>query len=209
MGVILLTEHYYTENPSSKSAPKKIEATLRGNNMAFVTDVGVFSKNDIDFGTKHLIESFTFPDTDGDIIDVGCGYGPIGLALAKDNPKRSVILVDQNERALALAKENKVRNQVANASIVKSDLFEKLLLKENAAILSNPPVRAGKKVVYKLFRDAHNYLKVNGELWIVIQKKQGAPSAKKELESIFGNVDVIERSKGYFIFRMKKVDSTV
>ncbi|PWA12991.1 16S rRNA methyltransferase [Pueribacillus theae] len=204
-----MAEHYYSEKPSSKSNPTTLETTLRGNRMIFTTDDGVFSKSEIDFGTKLLIESFIFPEEEGTILDVGCGYGPIGLSLAKDNERRNVMLVDINERALSLAEKNRYANKIENATILKSNLFQQVPTDQYAAILSNPPIRAGKKVVYQLFRDAFDFLKENGELWIVIQKKQGAPSAKKELESLFGFVEIVDKAKGYMIFRSKKVDPSV
>lgn len=197
-------EHYYSEKPTSKSSPTTYEVDLRGNLIKFASDFGVFSKGQIDFGTKLLIDSFDFPSEAGPILDVGCGYGPIGLALAKSEPSRDVVLVDINERALALAEKNRQVNQISNAIVQKSNLFQNVPKADYAAILSNPPVRAGKKVVYALFREAYEWLKPNGELWIVIQKKQGAPSAKNELMSLFEEVEVVTRRKGYFIFRAVK-----
>lgn len=197
-------EHYYSEKPSAKSAPQRIHVNINGYDMVFTTDVGVFSKHAVDFGTKLLLESFHFPIIKGPILDVGCGYGPIGLSLAKQAPDRAIIMIDVNERAIELAKKNRQANGVNNVSVMKSDLFENIRDKHFAAILSNPPIRAGKKVVYELFRQAYEHLEPRGEFWIVIQKKQGAPSAKKELISLFGDVDVVNKSKGYFIFRAKK-----
>lgn len=197
-------DHYYSEKPTSKSAPTTYEEDLRGNLIKFTSDFGVFSKAKIDFGTKLLIESFNFPSEKGPVLDVGCGYGPIGLALAKSEPSRDVVLVDINERALALAEKNRQMNQITNATVQKSNLFQSVPKTDYAAIVTNPPIRAGKKVVYTLFREAYEWLKLNGELWIVIQKKQGAPSAKNELMSLFQEVEVVNKRKGYFIFRAVK-----
>lgn len=180
------------------------EVQLRGAPFVFKTDSGVFSKHALDFGTQLLIDEFDFPKEPGPILDVGCGYGPIGLALAKSDPKRVVILVDINERALQLAKENQFLNEINNVQILKSNLFESVPKKDYSAIVSNPPIRAGKKVVYTLFRQAYEFLNERGQLWIVIQKKQGAPSAIKELDSLFQQVEVITRKKGYFILLAKK-----
>lgn len=197
-------EHYYSEKPTSKSTPHTYKITIRGFDLTFMTDAGVFSKHTLDFGTKLLIETFEFPKVQGPLLDIGCGYGPIGLALAKQVPGRRVVMVDVNERAVALAEKNRQANNIQNAIVIQSNLFEKVRDERYAAILSNPPIRAGKKVVYELFRHAHDYLMFEGELWIVIQKKQGAPSAKKELLSLFGNVEVMNKQKGYFIFRSVK-----
>lgn len=197
-------EHYYSEKPTSKSAPDIFRIEILGHEMTFMTDVGVFSKHSLDFGTKLLIESFQIPEIEGPFLDVGCGYGPIGLTLAKQAPNRRVVMVDINERALTLAEKNCQLNKVQNAIVLKSDLFEHVPRENYAAILSNPPIRAGKKVVYELFQQAYEFLNANGEFWTVIQKKQGAPSAEKQLHAIFGNVDVVTKKKGYFIFRATK-----
>lgn len=197
-------EHYYSEKPTAKSDPHTVTITCQGHELTFMTDVGVFSKHAIDFGSKLLIESFQFPELEGPLLDVGCGYGPIGLALAKQAPDRNVLMVDVNERAVELAEKNRQANGVHNAIVIKSNLFENVPRESYAVILSNPPIRAGKKVVYELFRKAYEYLQPEGEFWIVIQKKQGAPSAKNELLSLFGNVDVVNKQKGYFIFRATK-----
>lgn len=197
-------EHYYSEKPMSKSDPHSFQIELLGDQFTFVTDVGVFSKRFLDFGTKLLIESFRMPNVEGPVLDVGCGYGPIGVTLAKRAPDRRVVMADINERAVSLAEQNCRLNDVHNAIVLKSDLFDGVPHESYAAILSNPPIRAGKKVVYQLFEKAHEFLAPNGEFWCVIQKKQGAPSAEKQLDVIFGNVEVVNKKKGYFIFRSIK-----
>lgn len=197
-------EHYYSEKPMSKSEPHSFQIELLGLPLTFMTDGGVFSKRFLDFGTKLLIESFQLPNVEGPLLDVGCGYGPIGVTLAKQAPDRRVVMVDINERAVYLAEKNCQINDIHNAIVLKSDLFDNVPNENYAAILSNPPIRAGKKVVFQLFQKAYEFLKEDGEFWCVIQKKQGAPSAEKELQAIFGNVDVINKKKGYFIFRSIK-----
>ncbi len=154
-------------------------------NLLFLSDHGVFSKNEVDFGSRLLIEAFQMPDIKGDILDVGCGYGPIGLSLAKEFQGCEVHMVDVNERALGLAKENAANNRIENIRIFQSSVYENVD-GEYAAILSNPPIRAGKDIVHEILEKAVEYLVPGGELWIVIQKKQGAPSAlKKTRRSIF------------------------
>lgn len=172
--------------------------------MLFTSDAGVFSKKEVDFGSQLLLETFRFPRIDGDILDVGCGYGPIGLTLAKENPNCNLTLVDVNERALELTELNAKLNQVKNVTIKKSNLLSAIEGKKFASILSNPPIRAGKKVVHQLFEEAYSHLIDDGELWIVIQKKQGAPSAIEKLESLFSDVVVEKKSKGYFIISAKR-----
>lgn len=199
-----MTEHYYSSNPSARSKPFTFEYNLKGHPYVFISDLGVFSKSEVDFGSKLLIDTFVIPSIKGDLLDVGCGYGPIGLSLGKQYPNRIVEMIDINERALELAKENSQKNNITNVSIYKSNLFENVTQKSFAAILSNPPIRTGKKTVHELLEQSFHYLADHGELWIVIQKKQGAPSAIEKLKTIFGEVDVIAKKKGYYIIKSKK-----
>lgn len=196
-----MSEHYFSKNPQSKSELKTWNYTLRGKEYSFTSDVGVFSKNEVDFGTRLIIEHFKAPAIAGDILDLGCGYGPIGVALADENQDRKVTMVDVNERALELARENAVRNNIENIEVIQSDGLSRLNHCSFAAIVTNPPIRAGKKVVHRMFEESKQALLRHGELWVVIQKKQGAPSAKEKLESLFGHVEVVFRSKGYFILK--------
>lgn len=201
-----MTEHYYSSNPSIESKPFTFEYKLKGHSFIFTSDLGVFSKSEIDFGSKLLIDSMIVPTVKGNVLDVGCGYGPIGLTLAKENPNRQVEMVDVNERALQLARKNSEQNKIDNVSIYQSDLFENVKDDSFAMIVTNPPIRAGKKVVHEIFEQSYQHLTDNGELWIVIQKKQGAPSAIEKLESIFSEVEVVVKKKGYYIIKSKKVD---
>lgn len=199
-----MSNHYYSDKPSTESKPATWSFMLRGNQFQFTSDRGVFSKNEVDFGSRLLIDSFRFPEQEGNILDVGCGYGPIGLSLAKVDSLRTFVMVDINERAIELAKKNAESNHITNCSIFKSNLFEHVEEQNFAAILSNPPIRAGKKVVHQIFEDAHKHLRPEGELWIVIQKKQGAPSAIDKLKSIYRSVEVVIKEKGYYIICSKK-----
>ncbi|GER67269.1 class I SAM-dependent methyltransferase [Weizmannia acidilactici] len=200
-----MAEHYYSQHPEVKSNPMDWAFTLRGHSFHFQTDQGVFSKKEVDFGSRVLVERVTLPEADGPILDLGCGYGPIGLALAKSFPGREVHMVDINERAVELAKKNAANNHISNASIYKSDIFENIRADQFALIVTNPPIRAGKQLVYRMFEESFRHLVTNGELWVVIQKKQGAPSARKKLERLFGGVDLIGKEKGYYVFKAKKI----
>jgi 16S rRNA (guanine1207-N2)-methyltransferase len=135
------------------------------------------------------------------ILDVGCGYGPIGLTAARLAPRGHVTMVDVNERAVELARANAETNGVRNVSFAVSDLFEALDGRSFDVILTNPPIRAGKAVVHRIFEEARAHLNPGGSLWIVIQKKQGAPSAKAKLEELYGTeaVEEIGKDKGYRI----------
>ncbi len=199
-----MSEHYYTRDPKVKSDRNVITSKLRGENLRFVTDAGVFSKGGVDFGSRLLVESFVMPNVDGDVLDVGCGYGPLGLSIAATFPARQVQMVDVNERAILLSKENAVQNHLQNVEIYRSDGLLDVKDSRFAAILTNPPIRAGKKVVFAFYENSFSKLTVGGELWVVIQKKQGAPSSMKRLEELFGNVEVVTKQKGYYILKATK-----
>lgn len=200
-----MSDHYYTSNPQTESKPRHWTFKLLGHTFSFETDAGVFSKSEVDFGSRVLIDAFQMPDIDGAIFDVGCGYGPIGLSIAKTNPGRTVFMMDINERAVALSQKNAQVNGVQNVRIFVSDglsMVDKGL--EAAAILTNPPIRAGKETIFRFYDGAYDRLVSSGELWVVIQKKQGAPSTVSYLEGKFSEVDVVEKKKGYWIVRAKK-----
>jgi len=198
-----MTDHYYTRRPETEHDRRTHEATLRGRTYRFVTDAGVFAKAGVDYGSRVLIEALELPP-DADVLDVGCGYGPIGLAASQLVPEGRVTMVDINERAVALARENARLNGIANVTVLQSDLYEAVKDERYDAILTNPPIRAGKSVVHRIFDEGRTMLKEGGELWVVIQKKQGAPSAEAKLELLFGNVEEVTKDKGYRIFRAVK-----
>lgn len=198
-----VADHYYSEKPSAASDRGFIEEELRGKRFTFATDAGVFSKRGLDFGSRLLIQTMNI-ETNDRVLDVGCGYGPIGLTagwLAKDG---SVTLLDINERAIGLANENRRKNGIHNAEVLQSDLLSAVPGRTFTKILTNPPIRAGKQVVHRIFEQAYEHLENRGELWVVIQKKQGAPSAVAKLEQLFGDVEEVEKDKGYWILRAIK-----
>jgi len=200
-----MSEHYFSENPHSKSSPKNWKFNIKGKEYRFNSDAGVFSKSTVDFGSQLLIETFTLPSAGGDLLDLGCGYGPVGISLAKEFSERHVIMSDVNGRAVELAKKNATDNAVQNVEIIQSDSFENLVGRSFASILLNPPIRAGKKLIYEMFELAEDSLVSGGDFWIVIQKKQGAASAKQKMEELFGNAEVIAKNKGYQILKSTKV----
>ncbi|WP_353948752.1 class I SAM-dependent methyltransferase [Sporolactobacillus sp. Y61] len=200
-----MNDHYYSEHPQAESHPQVISVELRSIPCHFTTDAGVFSRKGVDFGSRLLIESFREPPVPGRILDMGCGYGPIGIALAKAFPERRIMMADINERAVRLAHENVNANHVT-ADVVQSHLFTHVD-GTFAAIVTNPPIRAGKKIVREIFQDAFHHLVSGGEFWSVIQKKQGAPSALTALRELFGTVQIEARKKGYHVFCAKKIDN--
>jgi 16S rRNA (guanine1207-N2)-methyltransferase len=202
--VSLLSEHYYSRTQKVESDPKFWDFTLKNNQFRFKTDNGVFSKREVDFGSRLLIESFEMPKTEGSLLDVGCGYGPIGLSLAKYYQDRMIHMVDVNGRAIELARENAELNRIQNVKVYESDCLLNVKEKTFAAILTNPPIRAGKKTVHDIFEQSFEHLTSQGELWVVIQKKQGAPSAIEKLNNLFNHVETIDKSKGYFVIKAQK-----
>lgn len=193
-----MTQMYYVKNPDAAHDIHRLQVTLLGQSMTFLTDAGVFSKKMIDFGSQVLLSALTDLPAGTKLLDVGCGYGPLGLALAK---AQGVVptLVDVNSRAIELARKNADQNGVT-ATILQSDLYEQVTGQFDA-IISNPPIRAGKQVVHAIIEESPQYLVAGGHLTIVIQKKQGAPSAKTKMLEVFGNCEVLKKDKGYYILR--------
>ncbi|WP_404450856.1 class I SAM-dependent methyltransferase [Virgibacillus necropolis] len=196
-----MSEHYFSQQPQSKSSPKTWSYRLREKEYTFTSDYGVFSKNEIDYGSRLLITQFTESKVSGSVLDLGCGYGPIGITIANTYPNRNVVLADVNERAIQLAEQNAKQNKVRNVECIKSDRFSNLVNHTFASIVTNPPIRAGKNVVHAMIEESKPSLDKNGELWVVIQKKQGAPSAKEKIFNVFGNVEVVAKDKGYFLLK--------
>lgn len=198
-----MADHYYTQKPSTAHDERVFSFLLRDREFRFVTDAGVFSRDRVDFGSLLLIETMQIPQA-ARVLDVGCGYGPIGLCAASLAEQGHVTMIDVNERAVALACGNAERNQIKNVEILQSDLYEAVKGRIFDVILTNPPIRAGKETVHRIFTEGYELLAEGGEMWVVIQKKQGAPSALKKLQEIYREVEEVDRSKGYFIFKAYK-----
>ncbi|MCL6444059.1 MAG: methyltransferase [Alicyclobacillus sp.] len=192
-------EHYYTSNPKSTRRPAVVFARARGMEARLETDAGVFSRRELDTGTRILIETVRL-DEDAYVADLGCGYGPVTAILAQVYPQTIWLLLDVNERAVTLAARN-VQFLGGRARVVQSDGFSAVPSEQLDAVILNPPIRAGKQVVYRLFEEARQHLRPGGSLWIVIQKKHGAPSAKEKLGELFDDVQTVERSGGYHVLR--------
>lgn len=196
-------KHYYTDNSELDSKPTTFTYTYRQKKIIFTSDIGVFSKSMIDYGSRVLLEAITISDKQKSLLDVGCGYGTFGIALKKEYSHLQVDMVDVNDRAISLTKNNSKQNQLDDISIYKSYIYDQVT-KTFDVIVTNPPIRAGKDVVHKILEEAYPHLNEQGELWVVIQKKQGAPSAKDKMLDVFGNVEVVKKDKGYYIFKSIK-----
>ena len=187
--------HYFENDDSLKSEELMKEVIIGDKRYQFITDNGVFSKKGLDFGTRTLLESLDLSKISGNVLDMGCGYGPIGIYVA-DNTDASVHMVDVNNRSLNLAIKNANLNNVS-VNIYDSNAYENIHEKFNY-IISNPPIRVGKKILYQILFDAKKYLNKNGELWIVIHKDQGAKSVMKDLEKEYV-VTLVTKNKGFYI----------
>ena len=198
--------HYFDENPEISSHIREISFTLFGKKYAYYTDNGVFSKSRIDEGTYIFLKVLVPLRLSGRILDLGCGYGPIGLTIAQENEQARVDLADINSRALALASKSGERlNLNSRVTFLHSDIFEKIEGPYDSIVV-NPPIRAGKVVTYSMYSGSKQHLVDGGSLYIVIRKKQGAESAFKYLETVFENVSVLHKEKGYWIIKATKVN---
>ena len=193
-------EHYFTSDPTVKSEERIIEYKIKGKTLTFISDNGVFSKNHIDSATELLVKTI-YDEVHGKILDVGCGYGVIGITLATSQEIKEVTMIDINHRALELAKRNSVKNKVSSKiKVLESNGFEQIKEKYDA-IITNPPIRAGKSVIYQMYADAKEHLLDGGALYIVINKKHGAPSTIKYLEELFGNAEVLDKKAGFNVIK--------
>ncbi len=194
-----MNDHYYSRNPASESRPVGCEYVYRGIRLYFQTDAGVFSKGEVDNGTDLLLKALPEEMT-GEILDLGCGWGAIGISVARRWPETRVTMADINLRALELSRENAKRNR-ADVICTESDGMSAFEGQCFDAVVTNPPIRAGKQVIYKMFADAAECLKPGGALYLVIRKQQGAESCMKYLQTIFGRVEKIDRSGGFWVLK--------
>lgn len=194
--------HYFTkENDTLKSNEKLILVKIKDKSFSFYTDHGVFSKQGLDFGSRLLIETI-LDNGEKKVLDVGCGYGPLGIIFKSFNPDSDVSMIDVNERAIKLSQKNATKNK-AIVNVFYSDGFSEIK-EEYDLIFTNPPIRAGKDVIYAFFNGAKNHLQAEGMFFFVMNKKHGAPSAIKKCEEIFSSVEVINKKSGYYIIKCIK-----
>ena len=193
-----MTEHYYTSAPTSEHEERHFNHVFAGRVLRFQTDAGVFSKQHIDPGSELLCKALP-ADLSGRVLDMGCGWGAMTILTLTKCPGCEITMADVNERALELAKENVAANRMQAKALI-SDGFASIE-GEFEAVITNPPIRAGKAVIYKMFEDAKAHLVPGGRLYLVIRKQQGAPSALKFLKELYRKAEVIERDGGYWIIR--------
>ena len=194
-----MADHYFTPSPESEHRQAFYSVAYRGHTLSFETDSGVFSRFALDKGTQILLDALP-PMITGSVLDMGCGTGALGVCLAKANPDVALTMVDVNERAVTLARQNASRNGVT-AETMQSDGYQALLGRLFDMIVSNPPIRAGKRVIYQMFAGGARALAQGGAMVLVIRKQQGAPSAKAYLQTLFASVNIIARDAGYWVLR--------
>ena len=194
-----MSQQYFAPQPTSEHRYAQLSYTYRGHALSLQTDSGVFSKGEIDRGSDILLRAL--PQAfDGDVLDMGCGYGVIGLSVKAAFPAIRLTMADVNSRAVALCQQNARQNRLG-ADVLESDGFAAIAERRFDRVLLNPPIRAGKAVIYRMFADAARALRPGGELWIVIRKQQGAPSAITYLKTLYAKVEIVERESGYWVVR--------
>lgn len=189
--------HYFT-NEKLPSEITKHTCFVVGREFTFYSDNGVFSKDGLDFGSRLLLENIPLDEVGANVLDMGCGYGIIGIVINKVLSV-NVDMVDVNLRALHLCERNIKENDCININVFESNCYQNVDRKYNT-IITNPPIRAGKKIVYDILLNAKNYLEDGGILFLVIRKEQGAKSMIFDLKKIY-NVEVLEKKKGFFILK--------
>jgi 16S rRNA G1207 methylase RsmC len=197
------SEHYFSSQPKCTDRFGIVRANLRGHNFEFLTSSSVFSKKRVDLGTHVLIDAMVLPEK-GCILDIGCGYGAVGIAAAASNPNLHVILTDVNMRAVRLAKQNLQANRISNAEARYGYLYEPVEQICFDCILSNPPVSAGMDTVRAIIAGAPKVLSVGGTFQMVIRSKIGAKALPEAFCSAFGNCEVLARESGFRVLLGKR-----
>ena len=192
--------HYFINDSNLKSNRRTLDLYLNDNKLSFISDSGVFSNTQIDYGSYTFLKVLLKQENVTDLLDVGCGYGVLGITLKYFKTCQNVDMVDINPKAISLTKENIDYYNLENVNCFISDGLSEVN-KLYDRIVINPPIRAGKAVIYKMFDDSLNHLKENGALFIVIKKSLGANSAIKKLQELFKHVEVLEKDKGYYIIK--------
>ena len=192
--------HYFENDQNLPSNLKKTTTSIFNQNFIFYTDNGVFAKHGLDYGSRLLLESLPYQELKGPVLDVGCGYGVLGIIVNKIT-NFDVDMVDDNKWALHLSKRNIKENKCTNINVFESNCYENVT-KKYRTIITNPPIRAGKKIVYDILLNARSHLESDGVLYLVIRKEQGAKSTISDLKKYY-DVDIVNKSKGFYIIVAK------
>lgn len=199
--VLCKMEHYFSKKPVSALRETVIHAKLRGRQFEFVAGSGVFSKKRIDLGTHLLVDKCIIsPNTE--VLDLGCGYGAVGVVIAKTHPSVKVTLSDVNSRAVFFARKNVKKYRLKNAKVIQSDVFSKL--GKFDTVLLNPPQTAGKKLCFRMIEESLNHLNPAGTLQLVARHQKGGKTLSEHMEATFGNLDTVAKGSGYRIYLSRK-----
>lgn len=194
--------HYYTDNKNLKSNPKTFEYVFDNEVFKFTTDHGVFSMNHVDYGTYVLLKAIYRKALGNKILDLGCGFGPIAIIIGRFHKDALIDMVDVNTRALELCQANALQNCISATAYLTDNILS--LNKQYNTVILNPPIRAGKSLIFDLYAKAHEVLEEDGHLYIVILKRQGAQSSLNKLLELFRSVQVIAKDGGYWIIEAQK-----
>lgn len=189
---------YFSNDKNIKNEDISLNYTFKGKELHFISNAGIFSKNRIDFGTNLLLNSIELKGNR--ILDLGCGYGIVGVSVASVNNKYNVLSVDVNERAVEITNQNYKNNSIRNGKAIVNNAYRTLKEKFDM-IITNPPIRAGKEVVYEMVLGGINHLNDEGEIWVVIRKDKGGLSLFKQMEEVYKNVQIINKKSGYLIIK--------
>ena len=198
-----MQQHYFSKDPLAASSPEETRYVYVGRSFVFDTDSGVFSKGKVDRGTDLLLEALELVESRS-FMDMGCGYGPVGICYKAAHPEAAVSMGDVNSRACELARRNAEANEV-KVDVRQTDGFSSFGGASFDCIAMNPPIRAGKDVLRRLMSEAWSALEHKGRLYIVIRTKQGAGSMRDFLEELFGNCEDVERGSGYRVLMSQKL----
>lgn len=193
--------HYFINDNNLKHNKKIININYNNKEIKLYTDNGVFSKEHFDYGSKLLVNNFLKEEKSGRVLDLGCGYGIIGIILSQ-NKNLYIDMVDINNNAVNLTNENLKLNNIENATSFVSNIYSEITNKYDY-IITNPPIRAGKEIIRTFLFDAQNHISENGEIWFVMRKDHGVKSMMKELEKDY-KIEVVDKDKGFYIVKLKK-----
>lgn len=201
-----MSEQYFEKRPESAHRPAEIRVAIRGHRFAFRTDAGVFSRGKLDRGTELLLEALVIGPGER-ILDLGCGYGAIGIVAARLSPTSAVVLTDVNERAVALARTNLAANGIGNAEVRLGPLYEPIEDMTFDHIVSNPPIRAGRGIIDRIIAEALTHLLPGGKLWLVVRTRQGADALRSRMAQAFGSAEIMKRGSGFKVLRSMKSEA--
>ncbi|HUT81119.1 MAG TPA: methyltransferase [Candidatus Bathyarchaeia archaeon] len=193
--------HYYSEKPSTSGKTTTIYTHQLGSPLIFKSQSGIFSWKQVDTGSEILLNNLDMPKN-GLILDLGCGYGFLGIALAKAYPDFSLILTDINELAVKYSQENCIVNKVTKNTIVKQgNLYESIKKRKFDLIITNPPLMAGKAILKQIISQSVEYLNENGSLQLVVPKKKGLISMQRMLTETYGDFAVLTKKSGFWVLK--------